>query len=1368
MRRTSVETRQSKSFDEILGLYLKDTRSNEELEVRFGTISNKFVRKDHFDRIIQYLLSVGFVAEGDPNQYILRVSMERSPVRIEIRGIDAIQRYCRNETIIQEVGGNVVLMNGVQLIRKSHKRDDTNQPIFPANVNEYNFRLSYDIELPVRMEEVNDIISQFSTSRKRYRHIKRLVLKHREYPELEVDCSVVKTAEGMGLTDDRVKLFKPTMRELRDTYEVEIEIQKQTIELSDYQKKYEKSTYMKHPVFLRVKQRLQKVIKYILSGWQNTNYPVKEIELDTIVNQYLAVVQGATNKRVRSSDFIGYSSVTLMTSHFKPVEEMSDKTATEKYKTLSQMVSIYNPYMVTDKADGTRKLMMIGKDGKMFFIDVNMNVEYTGVQLSSGLAERLKYTILDGEYIRYDKNGKYVNAYLVFDIYYNAGIDVRSYPFYLREEFLPLVAEELKRISKEKREDVIPEIERIVDAVIVGGGSDERGRKTDRTKKERSKSREPREKSREPREKSREPRERSKSREPRERPEKEIKLVETDTHKSKYRHAIMMDIVKHINREMLDMKKSGKSVANIIIKPKVFRFMYGAGVKYNVFEECSRMFDTIESGKIFVEYSPVVEYRTDGLIFTPAFTGICSNTIGEKPENSKQTWMSSFKWKPPEYNTIDFLVKNAKKDGRDIIGSEMVNGVLQNYKLCHLYVGQNSRQQVIMNAAKIVMDGDTEHTKQDNFQKSEYQTRQGTYEPVLFTPTNPPLEKAYECKIPLRDIGNGSLVMFAIDTIEENKNVSDADDVVEGEDAIMINRANVKVEEEPFDGETIVEFKYDINEAVSDWRWKPIRVRHEKTAEYHGQGTKNYGNAFFVANNVWSSIHQPVYESMLRSGKGFEFTDDDDAYYVRQDANRSKSMTIGLRDFHNLYVKQQLIYRISRPRNKLADIAVGKAGDLQKWIDGGIEFVLGLDVSKDNIHNPLDGAYVRYLGRKRADNIRLKALFGVADSGARITNGVALKDDMTRKMMDVLYAKGQYAREDEATRNAIINDLGKQMGSYYGYIKDGFNIVSCQFAFHYFWKSRETLHTALRNVSELCAVGGFFIGTTYDGSKVHKLLERKSIKQGQEYELYKEYKKIWGIVRQYSRDFENDETSIGCQIDVYQESIGQYIPEYLVNFEYLKQIIKSYGFDEISGEDVRGFRNSITPFSEMFGRMEREKDVEKYRNALLLKDETNPEREISFLNNAFIFKKTRNVSGEELDRIVNNYLNKVVVAPMKRKVQMREEVEERVIPTVRDMAEDVEEAVQAVSQVEKPLKSALKKTAKKSTKLVEAEPTKPVVVEPTVAKSSKKSTKTVVVEAVEPSKKSFVVEATKPTKSVAETKQGETTKKTRKVRIVTE
>ena len=45
-------------------------------------------------------------------------------------------------------------------------------------------------------------------------------------------------------------------------------------------------------------------------------------------------------------------------------------------------------------------------------------------------------------------------------------------------------------------------------------------------------------------------------------------------------------------------------------------------------------------------------------IFTPIDKSVGSNEIGEHSQES--TWLSSFKWKPPEFNTIDFLVSFKK------------------------------------------------------------------------------------------------------------------------------------------------------------------------------------------------------------------------------------------------------------------------------------------------------------------------------------------------------------------------------------------------------------------------------------------------------------------------------------------------------------------------------------------------------------------------------------------------------------------------------------------------------------------------------------------------------------------------------------
>ena len=68
-----------------------------------------------------------------------------------------------------------------------------------------------------------------------------------------------------------------------------------------------------------------------------------------------------------------------------------------------------------------------------------------------------------------------------------------------------------------------------------------------------------------------------------------------------------------------------------------------------------------------------------------------------------------------------------------------------------------------------------------------------------------------------------------------------------------------------FDDETIVEFKYDPTKPKF-WQWTPIRVRLDKTADYRSGG-RNYGNAYHVAQSVWRSIHNPVTESMITTGK---------------------------------------------------------------------------------------------------------------------------------------------------------------------------------------------------------------------------------------------------------------------------------------------------------------------------------------------------------------------------------------------------------------------------------------------------------------------------------------------------------------------
>ena len=100
----------------------------------------------------------------------------------------------------------------------------------------------------------------------------------------------------------------------------------------------------------------------------------------------------------------------------------------------------------------------------------------------------------------------------------------------------------------------------------------------------------------------------------------------------------------------------------------------------------------------------------------------------------------------------------------------------------------------------------------------------------------------------------------------------------------------------------------------------------------------------------------------------------------------------------------------------------------------------------------------------------------------------------------------------------------------------------------------------------------------------------------------------------------------GQEITVYMSSIGQYITEYLVNFEFVIDIMKEYGFEPISPKKSSIFIKPVGNFEDIIDNVdnllnESEKDVQKaYKHAKIV--QTDPKyRKLSGLNNWFIFKK---------------------------------------------------------------------------------------------------------------------------------------------------
>jgi hypothetical protein len=349
----------------------------------------------------------------------------------------------------------------------------------------------------------------------------------------------------------------------------------------------------------------------------------------------------------------------------------------------------------------------------------------------------------------------------------------------------------------------------------------------------------------------------------------------------------------------------------------------------------------------------------------------------------------------------------------------------------------------------------------------------------------------------------------------------------------------------------------------------------------------------------------------------------EDIYYNN---NKSDKPTKGLRDFHNLYVKKKLILSVSRRGNTLIDYACGKGGDFPKWISGNLEFVFGIDYSKDNIENRKDGACARYLNYKSENKQTPFALFVNGDSSLNIRNGEAILNEK-----DKLITKSVFGSIN------MNKDLGPAVERQHGKAINGFNISSCQFAIHYMFKNKNTFYNFIKNVADCTKVNGYFIGTCYDGKTIFDLLKRKPMGDG--VSSYLNENKIWSITKNYDTDRLNDDVdSLGKEILVYQESINKTIPEYLVNFKFLNNEMEKFGFKLVSRNDAQTLKmpNGTGMFDELYNRMMDE--VARYPdNAVDYKDAVNMkpyEKDISFLNRYFIFKKNMEMNTEILIKTI--------------------------------------------------------------------------------------------------------------------------------------
>jgi len=597
------------------------------------------------------------------------------------------------------------------------------------------------------------------------------------------------------------------------------------------------------------------------------------------------------------------------------------------------------------------------------------------------------------------------------------------------------------------------------------------------------------------------------------------------------------------------------SAENLQIGMKAFRSSVGA----DIFQAGAAA--TLEDAKS-------APYNTDGLIFTPNAAPL---------PNGRGTWPEQLKWKPPHENTIDFLVivdheRDAKGQplAAEAVGTKFRedSGQTVRYKTLRLFVGSNRDVAFADPRLTVLSEAPLPRSLDE-----------GEWREVEFRPVDPRDPMASLCYVAI-DAGSADPAGAT-----SAANLLDA-----GADVIRATRTGDIIQ-----SDMIVEMAYH-PERAPGWRWEPTRVRHDKTerwlAQQSGAGGRKGGtmNADWVANSIWNSLHNPVTEDAIRSGRVQQCAAPTSlALGISRRSNGRDQMKVQCMRNFNDYVKRFLFRKVVTTAGlTLCDLAMSNGQDIGKWINLDASFVFGCDVQAANINSPEDGAYRRLLDKMielgGRDRVPVMA-FAQADAARRLSTGEAAMTPEDAAIMANVFGAG-------------------------GPVPEGFDVVSCMFALQYMTRDEATLTGFLTNLADCVKVGGYFVGCVKDGDAVARILagEENSVTGRDEWMMTKRYGSGIGSSVPPSA------AGLGLAVDVEFFAAGETSTEYLVSWPYLQARLAECGLELLTAEEITlmGLPASTQMFSETWSMAEVGGDVFAMTDSI---------RRLSFLNRWFIFKR---------------------------------------------------------------------------------------------------------------------------------------------------
>ncbi len=587
-------------------------------------------------------------------------------------------------------------------------------------------------------------------------------------------------------------------------------------------------------------------------------------------------------------------------------------------------------------------------------------------------------------------------------------------------------------------------------------------------------------------------------------------------------------------------------------------------------------------------------FNSDGIIFVP---------IEEAYPTKGGSWKLLLKWKPPELNTIDFLIRTVKtEDGKDIrvphwdiykLPGEQIQKQLYQYKSVKLYVGSY------------------------RFDKG----KKRIPIPIEFNPDGVNDDKASVYNVANIKL-NDEDRMLAIDPFTQK--------------------------EEVLLDDTVVEFGYDESQQEG-FKWKPYRHRKDKTIQY--KAGKKIANNEKTAIDVFNSIRYPVTEEMLLTG---DIPIDEEGavqavvpYFKDIDENNEnsrKKMRLAYQDFHNLFIKFNLFYVTSPAvqdtgfrgvKGRILDLCSGKGVDINKIAKARYNELVGIEIDEANV---------------------------------RFSKKYYFQMSPTVKPKRAFFIHGDSGKLIFPNRDCGFTEYDKTKLKEYIPTQYMFDTVSMMFCIHYLFENEIKLRSLLQNVTDNLKVGGYFVGTTFDGERIYNALKNRSHIQG----LRDDGELMWKIEKKYKGTLQFKGNKLyGQKIDVLIGSIGNVWPENLVSFPFFEKIMEEYGFKKIF----------VKPFKEFYDTLITEESIDGMEDHDLnyLKDKVNEmseeEKNLSFFYNAFVFIKVNNAPDKLL---------KDLIRIMKKEQVKRDTVDGETGEVIYDLVpEETEELILSVQKEDK-------------------------------------------------------------------------------------